>query len=377
MSPAVRESLGRAQRIVVKVGSRVLVERNGRPDPDRMGRVVRGLAGLYNDGRDVVLVTSGAVGAGMEALGRARRPTTIPDLQMAAAVGQTRLMAAYDGLFAESDCRIGQVLLTHDDLKDRRRHLNARHTLMQLLHHRIIPVINENDVVAIDELKFGDNDRLAALVSILLPADLLVLLTTTNGLREPIGGNRTRRVSSLDDVTPEVLAWVQGSGGGLSTGGMASKLDAARSAATAGIPVVIADGRKPGALGRILAGEDEGTLLLPPPRREALSRRKRWIAFFHRAQGTLRVDEGAVLAIRHQGKSLLPIGIRAVEGDFGAGALVTIVGPDEKTVARGLVDYPSADLRRIQGHRTNEIAGILGSKDYDEVIHRDNMVVLG
>jgi len=376
MIPAARESLARTRRLVVKVGSRVLVQRTGRPDPRRMSAVVNDLATLNRSNRDVVLVSSGAVGAGMQALGMTRRPTTIPDLQMAAAVGQSRLMTTYDRLFSQLRCRTGQVLLTHGDLKDRRRHLNARHTLMRLLDHRIIPVINENDVVSIDELKFGDNDRLAALVAILLQADLLVLLTTSNGLRQPAGDNRTRRIPTLQEISPEVLALVHGGGDPLATGGMASKLDAARTAADNGIPVVIADGRKPGTILRIARGEDVGTLLLPPARQSSLPGRKRWIAFFHKTQGTLHVDEGAVRALTLLGKSLLPIGIRSVEGEFAVGTLVGVAGPDGLPVAHGLTDYDSTDLRRIMGKRTAEIAGILGSKDYDEAIHRDNLVML-
>ncbi len=365
-----------AKRVVVKVGSRVLVQSSGRPDRRRMQALVSDLAALHHAGREVVLVTSGAVGAGMETLGLKSRPTTIPDLQMAAAVGQSRLMTEYSALFAEKKCRIGQMLLTHDDLKQRKRHLNARNTLMNLLRNQIIPVINENDVVAIDEIKFGDNDMLAALVSILIPADLLVLLTTTDGLREPTGSGKTRRISQLESVSEDVLGLARGRGSDLSTGGMATKLEAAQTAANDGIPVVIADGRKAGTVGRILDGDDVGTLLEASARRESISGRKRWIAFFHKTQGTLVLDAGAVEALVKNGKSLLPIGIRKVEGDFSVGAQVNICGPGGETVARGLVDYSSDDIRRIKGRRSNEIAKVLGSKDYDEVVHRDNMVLV-
>lgn len=370
-----REQLGQARRIVVKVGSRVLVQRNGRPDARRMAALVQELAELHHGGKEVVLVTSGAVGAGIQALGLKRRPTTMPDLQMAAAVGQSRLMAAYSQLFEKQKCRIGQMLLTHSDLKDRRRHLNARNTMMNLLRHDIVPIVNENDVVTTEEIKFGDNDMLAAMVSILMPADLMILLTTTDGLREPTRNGRTRRIPEIERVTPEILALATGKGGDFSTGGMASKLEAAQTAADVGIPVVIADGRKATTIRSVVAGNCVGTLLQPAAR-QTPSARKRWIAFFHKAQGALIVDDGAVEALVRKGRSLLPIGIREVEGEFDIGALVNVRTRDGTTIARGLVDYPSGQVRQIQGKRSSQIKSILGTLDYDEVIHRDNMVLV-
>ena len=372
-----RKNLPQAGRIVVKMGSRVLVESSGRPHLSRIARLVDELAALHQDGREVIVVSSGAVAAGMEALGMNRRPTTLPDLQMAAAVGQSRLMAQYDEFFSARGCIIGQVLLTHADLKDRARHLNARNTMMNLLRHRIVPVVNENDVVAVDEIKFGDNDMLAALVALLTQADLLILLTTVNGLREPTEtAGRTRRVSYLARVHAAELPHVGGAGSALSTGGMASKLGSAQAAADGGIPVVIGDGRKPGTIPAILAGRDVGTLIGSPAARTARLRgRKKWIAFFHRAQGDLIIDDGARRAIVEQGRSLLPIGIRDLHGDFPKGALVNVRLADGTLVARGLTDFDSAALRVIRGCKTSEIARLLGSKDYEEVIHRDNMAV--
>ena len=370
-----RTALAQARRIVVKIGSRVLVQRNGRPDLARLKALVKDLAKLRRESREVVVVSSGAIGTGVFTLGLKQRPTSLPDLQMAAAVGQSRLMALYDRLFAAEKCRVGQVLLTHADLKERQRHLNARNTMMNLLRHGIVPVVNENDVVAVDEIKFGDNDLLASLVAMLIQANLLILLTTVDGLRAPAAAGRTRRVPFLQGVDHESLALAVGKGSELSTGGMASKLQAADAVAGIGTPVVIANGRTPGVLGRILAGADIGTLIATG-RAADLTGRKRWIGYFHKAQGALVVDEGARKAVAEKGRSLLPIGIKAVEGEFAAGAVVNIRTAEGGAFARGVVDYSSADLRRIQGLHSHEVAALLGSPDYEEVIHRDNMVVL-
>ena len=371
-----RAALAKAGRVVVKIGSRVLVQRNGRPDLRRMRALVRQIAAERRAGREVVVVSSGAIGAGMEALGLTARPKTIPDLQMAAAVGQCRLMARYDKLFSAERCRVGQVLLTHDGLKMRDRHLNARHALLNLLRHRIVPIINENDAVAVEEIKFGDNDLLASLVAILLEADLLILLTTVDGLRAPAAAGRTRRVPRLTSVTQRELDLVFGSRNEISTGGMASKLQSAQNAVSVGTPVVIADGRRNGVIADVLAGVDTGTLIgrVGEPGR-GVSGRRRWIAFFHRVDGTVVVDDGARRAIESRGTSLLPIGVKAVEGEFPAGAVVNVRTADGRVIGRGMTDYPAADLRLIMGRRTSEIAALLGSRDYDEVIHRDNLAV--
>ncbi|AKJ65259.1 glutamate 5-kinase [Kiritimatiella glycovorans] len=363
-----------ARRVVVKAGTRTLVQRSGRPDSRRIDTLVSQLAALRREGREVVGVSSGAIGAGIEALGLKTRPESLPELQMAAAVGQTRLMSLYEKSFARRRCRVGQILLTHDGLKDRERHLNARSTLLQLLHHGIVPVVNENDVVSNEEIKFGDNDLLAALVAILIDADVLILLTTTNGLREPRADGKTRRVRAVEAVDENILSLAGGTGDGLSTGGMASKLRAAEQAAHNGIPVIIADGRRRDTVTRIFAGEDVGTLLLP--RKATLSKRKRWIAFFNRAQGRIVVDEGAAKAIRTGGRSLLPIGILRVEGRFPVGAMVNVVDREGALIARGLVEYGSENLERVKGMKTAQIAEALGSSYYNEAIHRDHMVVL-
>jgi len=360
-----RDALKNAKRIVVKAGSKVLVQSTGRPDSRRLRLLVDELAQFQNNGGEVAFVSSGAIGAGLEALGMKTRPTAIPDLQMAAAVGQTRLMSLYDNLFGGNKCNIGQVLLTHDALKNRERHLNARNTLLNLIANRIVPVINENDAISTEEIQFGDNDVLAALVAILIDADALILLSSTDGLREPTDNGKTRRVSYIEEVDDDVLELVADRQSKLSTGGMASKLESAQIAAHNGIPVVIANGRKTGVLTRIFQGRDEGTLLFP--KEGNISKRKRWIAFFNRAEGHLVVDNGAAAALG-KGKSLLPVGIKAVEGSFKVGAMVNIQTVDGEHIARGLVEYSSDDIHGIKGRKTSGTTG--------EVIHCDNMVVL-
>ncbi len=360
-----REALRTARRIVVKAGSKVLVQSTGRPDKRRLKLLVDEMAQLQQGNSEMVFVSSGAVGAGIEALGMKSRPRAMPDLQMAASVGQIRLMSVYDELFGNNKCRIGQVLLTHDALKHRERHLNARNTLLNLIANRIVPIINENDTISTEEIKFGDNDVLAALVSILVDADALVLLSSTDGLREPGGGGRTRRVSCIEEVDDDVLELVSDKQDQLSTGGMASKLESAQIAAHNGIPVVIANGRKTGVLTRIFEGKDEGTLLLP--KEGNISKRKRWIAFFNRSEGQLIIDHGAVRALE-AGKSLLPVGITHVHGQFKIGAMVDIKAEDGRHLARGLVEYSSSEINNLKGQQTTGKSG--------EVIHRDNMVIL-
>jgi len=378
MSQVDRTILTGAKRLVIKIGSRVLVQRTGRPDIRRMKELVRQVALLHTLGHEMIVVSSGAVGAGMEALGMKTRPKTVPDLQMAAAVGQSRLMATYDELFGLHGIKIGQILLTHDDLNHRTRHLNARNTMMNLLEHNIVPIVNENDVVAIDEIKFGDNDLLASLVAIMMEANALVLLTTVDGFRLPHGIGRTRRASVLEGVDAKTLSHAIGKGSELSTGGMASKLQSAGMALSTGIPVVIANGRSDGIISRIMSGSDAGTFMVPTRTKDSggIPLRKRWIAFFHKTRGSLIVDAGAAAALTEKGRSLLAAGIKKVDGDFGKGAAVNILSEDGKLIARGLTGYSSEKVRIVMGHKTADIETLLGSRDYDEIVHRDNMVVM-
>ncbi len=265
-SKKLRQSITDVRRVVVKIGSRVLVQKTGRPEHRRIKALVREMAKLRQNGVEVLLVTSGAIGAGMEALGMDSRPTGLPDLQMAAAVGQSRLMATYDKLFAASHCKVGQVLLTHDDFNHKIRLTNARRTIENMLRHKVIPIVNENDVVADEEIradiKLGDNDFLASLVVRMIRADLLIILSTTDGLRAPGENGKSRRVSTLERVDRKTLSFVTGQKGNLSKGGMGSKLRAAQVAAQTGCHVVIADGRKPGTISRVMRGEDVGTFVL-------------------------------------------------------------------------------------------------------------------
>lgn len=369
-----RAPLAAARRIVVKVGSRVLVQRSGRPDARRLAALVRDLAALRADGREVVLVSSGAIACGLEAMGLRRRPDDLPTLQMAAAVGQNRLMALYDRLFAEARCRIGQVLLTHSDLENRQRHLNAKHCFQKLLDHGVIPVVNENDAVSTDEIKFGDNDALASRTAMLLEADLLVLLTTVDGFRAPDASGRERTVRCLPCVDEEALSHTSGKGSPLSTGGMASKLGAAAEAAQTGTHVVIANGRRSGILQKILAGRTVGTWL-PAGAPNALNLRRRWVMFFHRPpRGVLTIDDGARRAILRDGKSLLAVGLRSVSGQFAPGDLVEVRDLRGNPVARGLAAYSHIAALAFMGLKTSEIRAKFGTGLPDEIIHHDNLV---
>ncbi|MBP7274867.1 MAG: glutamate 5-kinase [Kiritimatiellae bacterium] len=375
-SCSLRAPLAKARRIVVKLGSRVLVRADGRPDRARMAALVRDIAQLQRSGREMIVVSSGAIASGMEAMGWRTRPKSLPELQMAAAIGQVRLMKLYDELFRKSQCLTGQMLLTHDGLRDRERHLSARQTLHALMRHRVIPVINENDTVAVDEIKFGDNDQLAALVALLADADALILMSTVDGLRAPAGRGRTRRVPVLRSVTRRELELVFGARDEFSSGGMASKLQSAHAAARAGIPVVIAHGRTTGILEKILSGADVGTLIGEPGSRPRWSARREWIGFFHHPQGVISVDEGARRALVERGTSLLAIGVTGVRGTFAAESVVDIADRNGHVIARGWTCYSADDIRKVKGLRTARQTEVLGARDYDEIVHRDHMIVL-
>ncbi len=376
--PTARTKLTAARRVVIKIGSRVLVQRNGRPDSRRMAELVQGIAALRREGRDVIVVSSGAIACGLQALGMKTKPTDLPALQMAAAVGQSRLMSAYDRLFSKKKCRIGQVLLTHDDLQDRRRHLNARNTILKLLESGVIPIVNENDVVSVDEIKFGDNDALASRTAMLVEAGLLILLTTVNAFHILDAKGRRRKVDFLPGVTAETLSHADGKGSDFSTGGMASKLTAAAEAARMGAAVVIANGRQNGILQKIVSGAHVGTLIAPldaAAANGALNRRRRWVAFFHHAKGHLTIDDGARDALLLRGKSLLPVGIREVVGVFVPGDLVDIHDLAGRLVAQGLSEYSSTEIRLLKGLKTELIHERLGPEAPGELIHRDNLVL--
>ena len=355
------ELLRNVKRVVVKLGTGILTDSRKRPDQVQFAQLVAQVAALRAAGTEVVLVTSGAVGAGMGVLGHESRPASLAERQACAAVGQSRLMAMYEALFRHYGLSVGQVLLTHEDLADHTRHLNARNTLLTLLKHGIIPIINENDAVSVTELKFGDNDRLSALVASLLPADLLVILTTADGLLEGFGTAAERRLSVVERIDGVVEGMAGGTTSVTATGGMATKIQAAKIVLRSAIPLVIAPGRRFDVLERILSGADEGTLFIPSTGR--LPSRKRWIAFYHHAAGMLTVDAGARRALEEQGRSLLAPGIQTHEGDFTAGEVVRICDETGREFARGIARVSAADLA----------AGATGRK---EVVHRDDLVIL-
>ncbi|HTQ49089.1 MAG TPA: glutamate 5-kinase [Candidatus Acidoferrales bacterium] len=356
-----RDPLKSAARVVVKFGTGVLTDSRKQPDPAQLAQLVAQMAGLRRAGREIVVVTSGAVGAGMGALGWERRPTELAELQACAAVGQSRLMATYAELFARHGLQVAQVLLTHDDLEHHERHLNARNTLVTLLGRGVVPVINENDAVSITELKFGDNDKLSALVASLLPADLLVILTTVDGVIENFGKPNPKTISVIEKIDSTLETIARGTDSETAVGGMASKIQAAKIVVRSGIPLVIASGRKKNVLAQILAGEDEGTLFVAPEKK--LQGRKRWIAFFHHPKGALFVDDGAKLALREKGRSLLPPGVARCEGDFAAGDVVRICDLNGTEFARGIARFDAAAIRTRQLPK-------------EELVHRDDLVIL-
>ena len=373
--PDIRRALTKARRIVVKVGSQLVTAPGIGPDPDRIERLAADVAAIRRD-REVALVSSGAIATGMARLALPERPRSIPEKQAAAAVGQSALMWQYEVAFKRHGLLVGQVLLTAHDIGDRARYLNARNTLLALLGFGVVPIVNENDTVAVEEIKVGDNDNLSALVASLVEADLLVLLTDVDGLytADPVRHPDATMLDTVDGVTEEILAMAGVHEDGMSVGGMMTKLQAAQKAAASGVPMVIASGREDGVLTRILAGEVIGTCFLP--KADRLGARKRWIAFAAPPQGRLRVDTGAVRALTRQGRSLLPSGVAAVDGDFSTGDVVAVVDGADHEFARGLVNFDAGELRRILGAKTQEIEGRLGYKSVDEVIHRDNLVIL-
>jgi glutamate 5-kinase len=366
-----------ADTIVVKVGTRVLTHDDGTLDESRIARLGEELCQILDAGRQVVLVSSGAVGAGMSQLGLKQRPQDVARLQAVAAVGQARLIEAYDRTLRKHGRTAAQVLLTADDVDDRTRYLNVRNTIRALLDFHAVPIINENDTVAVEELvaTFGDNDRLAALVTSLLRAPLLVILSDVEGLFSGAPGQAgAELISTVRQLDATVLGYVRDHRSGLSKGGMSSKLNAARIATMAGENVIIASGRRDGVLGQIIRGEEVGTLVLAQGK--SISPRKRWIGFSAQSCGAIVVDAGARTAIVQQGRSLLAAGITDVEGAFHKGDLVTLRDQQGREIARGLSNYDAEDVRRIQGLRSDRIAQVLGQRPYEEVIHRDNMTVI-
>jgi len=376
-SPVDRPALLRpVRRVVVKVGTYLLTGKGTALNLEMMRKIASEIAELKRRGKEVVLVTSGAIGAGVLELKLKERPKDLPGLQAAAAVGQAGLMHLYRACFAAHGLTVGQILLTREDVRARDRHLNVRHTIATLLKSGVVPIINENDSVAVDEIEFGDNDYLAALVAILIQAELLILLTDVEGLLAPAGkeGKEKRVIGTVGKITPEIRRLAGGSTKELSRGGMRSKLEAAGIATRGGGMVVVASGRRPAVLVEVIEGRETGTLFLPSGRR--VGGRKCWIAFSCVRKGQIVVDDGARRALVARGKSLLASGVIRAQGDFAAGDMVGIAGPEGTEFARGLTNYGADDLRKIQGKKTAQIAPLLGQRYYDEVVHRDNLLIL-
>ena len=362
LSNAVRSQwLKEVSRVVVKLGTGILTDSRKQPDLTQMQQLVTQIAEQRKSGKEIVLVSSGAVGAGMGALGFEKRPNDLAELQACAAVGQSRLMAIYEKLFAAFSLNVAQVLLTHDDLQHHERHLNARNTLVTLLGHGVVPIVNENDAISFTELKFGDNDLLSALVASLLPADLLIILTTVDGVIENFGKANPKTIPTIEHIDDGIERLAGGTESVTAVGGMASKIQAAKIVVRSGIPLVIASGRKKKVLAEVFSGHEEGTLFVPNSAR--LQGRKRWIAFFHHPKGALFVDAGAKRALRENGKSLLPPGVARCEGEFAAGEVVRVCDLDGTEFARGICGYSSAEIKGRQLARV-------------ELVHRDNLVIL-
>lgn len=361
-----REELSEARRVVVKIGTKSITAGS----TGRFGEIAAQVAELCREGRKPVVVSSGAIALGFARLGLKARPTQMAELQASAAAGQSRLMHAYEQAFAPYGIEVAQILLTHDGICNRELYLNARRAIDALLAHGCVPIINENDTIAVEEIRFGDNDQLAAMVATLVGADLLVLLTDVEGLLDADG----RRIGVVRNVE-EVRALVRPhQAGGVSLGGMESKLEAAHRASVRGLPVVIADARNPQVVRQILRGDDVGTLVLPQG--SPLASRKHWIAYALKPKGAVLVDAGAKKALCERNSSLLPAGIIGVRGDFAQGDPVSLWGPDGREFARGLSRYAMPDVARLSGAKASEIAARVGQYAGDAVVHRDDLVVL-
>lgn len=362
--------------VVVKVGSSTVTGSDGRVDRVFLGTLVDQLAALRADGYAVVLVTSGAIAAGFEALGMTARPKDIPSLQAAAAVGQVRLVETYAELAARRDIVVGQVLFTRQDVGHRQQYVNACHTLERLLDMGTIPIVNENDTTAVDEIRFGDNDYLAALVAVMVHAELVVLMTDIEGLysADPKNDASARLVEHVVELTDEVLASAGGPGSAVGSGGMATKLEAARVLMDAGIPLVVCDGRRADVVTDAVGGKPVGTLFAGG--KAALRGRKLWLAYAGRAAGSVVIDDGAKNALCLRGGSLLPAGVLDVSGSFVVGDGVTLVDTTGAIVARGIAGMSAEDLRKVKGLRSAQIPGVLPGWGGAEVVHRDHLVIV-
>lgn len=363
-----------AKRIVVKLGSNVITARNGL-DLDVIEAISNQISSLMDKGIEVILVSSGAMAAGMRKMAMDRRPDEIPKRQAISAIGQSGVMHAYEKCFAVHDKKIAQILLTGDDLTNRKRYLNARNTLHTLMEWKIVPIINENDTIMVEEIKLGDNDNLAAMISLLMDADFLFILTDIDGLydKDPRQFSDACLVPKVGKIQKEIEDSASNMPGTLGTGGMFSKIQAAQKVTSAGIPMIVARGNMDNVLLRLFAGEELGTYFVP--KEGKMASRKCWIAHTLAPKGSIVIDEGAVRAVQQNGKSLLPIGIVTVEGNFEEGAAVDFKTSDHKVIGVGLTNYSSSDINLIKGLKTSQIKACLGGKHYDEIIHRNNLVL--
>ena len=367
-------SFDAAKRIVVKVGSNVLTEDNGL-NLKAIRSITRQIGQLIESGLEVILVSSGAMASGIKKIGLPARPDELPKRQAVAAVGQAGLMMEYEKAFGRYRLKVAQILLTSEDLSNRKRYLNARNTLYTLLSWQVVPIVNENDTVWVEEIKLGDNDNLAAMITLLMDADMLINLTDIDGLftRDPRVHPDAELIATVTHINKATEMLAGHIPGALGTGGMTSKIKAARKVTSAGVPMIIAKGDKPNILLKLFAGQKHGTFFLP--KEQKLTRRKCWIAYSLKPKGVIKIDDGAVKAILKNGKSLLPIGIVEVKNDFDVGAPVEFQNQRSESLGIGLVNYSAADIEKIKGLKSNRIKQVLGHKSYDEVIHRDNLAI--
>jgi len=374
MNQVRKQIVSKVKRALIKIGTGVLAGTDGL-DLGIVEQLVDEIVKLRSGGMQIVIVTSGAIASGKHRMGITGKLKSMPQKQACAAIGQGRLMRIYSNAFGRHSVYVAQILLTMSDLTDRMRYINIRNTLSTLMDWNVVPIINENDTVSVAEIKFGDNDHLAAMIANVIQADILINLTNTEGLfdRNPTGKQRARLIKVVPEITDEIESMATAEADPVGMGGMRSKVIAARKVTACGIPYVIAKGKTKGILADLFAGKEKGTLFLPST--EPMTSREYWIAFTLRSRGKLSLDDGAKNAIVNQGKSLLPSGITKVEGDFEVGDPVICIGTDGKAFAKGLANYSSKDLVKIQGLKTAKIMQVLGYKDYDEVIHRDNMAV--
>jgi glutamate 5-kinase len=363
-----------AKRIVVKLGSNVITAKNGL-NLDVIETISDQISDLMSRGIEVILVSSGAMAAGMRKMKMVRRPDEIPKRQAISAIGQSGVMNAYEKSFARHGIKIAQILLTGDDLTNRKRYLNSRNTLHTLIDWKIVPIINENDTIMVEEIKLGDNDNLAAMITLLMDADFLFILTDIDGLydKDPRQFSNAKLIPKVTQIKREIEDFASSIPGALGTGGMLSKIQAAQKVTSAGIPMIVARGTSDNVLLKLFDGQDSGTYF--EPREGRMASRKCWIAHTLAPKGSIVIDDGAVGAVRQNGKSLLPIGVIAVEGDFEEGAAVDFRTSDNEVIGTGLVNYSSSDINLIKGLKTSQIKACLGGKHYDEIIHRNNLVL--